>query len=281
MEVVRRIADLRAVRRGWRESGLTVGLIPTMGGLHKGHVSLVRRSQDMVDRTILTVFVNQAQFSASEGFDAYPRDEQADLDLARKVGANLVYAPSQDEIYPPRFATAISIDGLADVLCGASRPGHFDGVALVVAKLLNQSEADAAFFGEKDWQQLQIIRRMAWDLDFPGQIIGCPTERHEDGLAISTRNALLSDSERVIAPALHNALAEAAQRIADGEPTELACAEAQENLLFAGFPSVEYLECRDAISLRLTPSPGVGARIFGAARLGAARLIDNVRVPSR
>ncbi|GMG82218.1 pantoate--beta-alanine ligase [Paralimibaculum aggregatum] len=281
IETVRRVGDLRARVRGWKAEGLRVGLTPTMGALHEGHLSLVARALEATDRVVATIFVNPTQFGAGEDFSTYPRDEARDGALLARAGASLLFAPPVEEMYPPGFATEVRVSGLTDCLCGAARPGHFDGVAQVVTKLLNQAEADAAVFGEKDWQQLAVIRRLARDLDIPTEILGAPILREADGLAMSSRNRYLTAEERAVAPALARALTAAAAEIAGGRAPAEACADAAAALQAAGFRAVDYVDCREADSLAPVQSapPARPARIFGAAHLGRARLIDNLPVP--
>ena len=278
MKIVRTIAELRAAVAEWRREGCRVAVVPTMGGLHDGHLSLVRLGQTRADRVIATLFVNPTQFGANEDLDAYPRDEARDAGLLSGTGCDLLFAPSADEMYPPGFATRVIVDGLTDCLCGATRPGHFDGVAQVVAKLLNQAQADVAVFGEKDWQQLVVVRRMARDLDIPTEIIGAPTVREPDGLAMSSRNRYLSPEERTIAGRLPAILTATAKTIvAGGDPAAL-CTDATRHLQDAGFRAVDYLEVRTAEDLEpvCRYEPVLDARIFVAAHLGKARLIDNM-----
>ncbi len=276
LETVETIADLRRKVADWRAEGLSVGVVPTMGALHAGHLSLITRMLGHADRVITTIFVNPTQFGAGEDLDAYPRDREADTAMIAETGGHLVFAPSVAEIYPEGFATRVEVDGLTDVLCGLSRPGHFDGVTLVVAKLLNMAQADFAIFGEKDWQQLAVIRRMAQDLDINTKILGGPIIRDEFGLALSSRNAYLSADELQVARQFNVVLRKAAYDIAAGGFSPEICAAASQKLLEAGFRKVDYVECRDAVNL--TPIERVGeapARIFGAAHIGRARLIDN------
>lgn len=276
LRTVESIADLRRKVAEWHAAGLTVGLVPTMGALHEGHLSLITRMLGHADRVITTIFVNPTQFGAGEDLDAYPRDREADTAMIAEAGGHLVFAPSVAEIYPEGFATRVEVDGLTDVLCGLSRPGHFDGVTLVVSKLLNMAQADFAIFGEKDWQQLAVIRRMAKDLDIPTKIMGGPIIRDEFGLALSSRNAYLDEAELAVARQLNVVLRKAAYDIAAGGFAPEICAAAAKRLLEAGFRSVDYVECRDAASL--APVERIGetpARIFGAAYVGRARLIDN------
>lgn len=282
MRTVRRIADLRAEVAAWRAAGLRIGLAPTMGALHEGHLSLVARALSSADRVVATIFVNPTQFGPNEDFDSYPRDEGRDAALLTEAGAALLFAPPPEEVYPPGFATEVRVRGLTDCLCGAARPGHFDGVAQVVTKLLNQAQADVAVFGEKDWQQLAVIRRLVRDLDIPTEILGAPTLREADGLAMSSRNRYLTAAERAAAPLLHAAMTRAAEGIAAGIAPAAACEAARAEVLAAGFQAVDYLDCRDAESLALAEAapPAAPARVFAAAHLGRARLIDNIAVPA-
>lgn len=287
MRTVRTVEAMRSAARGWRAAGgATVALVPTMGALHDGHLSLVRLARAHATHVIATIFVNPTQFGAGEDLAAYPRDEARDAAMLAEAGSDLLFAPGVAEMYPPGFATEVRVTGLTDVLCGKVRPGHFDGVAQVVTKYLNQAQADLAIFGEKDWQQLAVIRRLAADLDIPTRILGGPVVREPDGLAMSSRNRYLMPAERAVAPALHAALARAAARIAEGADPGRATAEAAEAIRAAGFRSVDYVEARDAETLALIgpggpgrPDTGRPARVFGAAHLGRARLIDNLPIP--
>jgi len=281
MHIVRTVTDLRAATAPWRQRAEAIALVPTMGALHDGHLSLVARARAEAARVVATIFVNPTQFGPAEDLAAYPRDEARDAAMLRAGGVDVLFAPPVAEMYPAGFATEVRVAGLGDVLCGAARPGHFDGVAQVVAKLLNQAQADLAIFGEKDWQQLAIIRRMAADLDIPTRILGAPTTRAADGLALSSRNRYLSDAERAIAPVLNREITQAAAAIAAGEAPGAACEAARAAILAAGFRAADYVECRDAETLAAvtTPRP-TRARIFAAAQLGRARLIDNVPVPA-
>lgn len=280
MEIVRTVAALRARVTGWRRGGARVALTPTMGALHDGHLSLVGIGRREADRVVATLFVNPTQFGPGEDLSRYPRDEARDAAMLRGAGCDLLFAPDVAEMYPAGFATTVRVAGLTDVLCGAARPGHFDGVAQVVTKLLNQAQADVAIFGEKDWQQLAVIRRLARDLDIPTRILGAPVVREADGLAMSSRNRYLAPAERVAAPALHAALTRAAAAIAAGADPAAACAEAAAAVIAAGFTPPDYLEARTAEGLAAIDrhDPATPARVFAAARLGAARLIDNVAI---
>ena len=281
LTVIRTVADLRTRVRDWRAAGFSVGVVPTMGALHDGHLALVRSALATCDRVIVTLFVNPNQFGPNDDFDAYPRDEVRDQDLVGREGAHVLFAPAALEIYGEDRVTEVHVPGLDRVLEGASRPGHFTGVATIVAKLLNIAQADHAFFGEKDYQQLQLIARMAADLNIPTEINGVETVRDADGLALSSRNVYLNAEERAIAPTLNAILRQVAidfQAGAEGGRLEL---KAREDLARAGFDPVDYVTIVDASTLaqlnaydRVRP-----ARVLAAARLGRARLIDNVPVP--
>lgn len=276
--IVRTLAQLRATVAEWRRDGARVAVVPTMGALHEGHLSLVRAALDGADRVIVTLFVNPKQFNNAADLAAYPRTEEADAAKLAPLGADMLYAPEAGEIYPDRFATTVSVTGVSEGLCGAFRPGHFDGVATVVAKLFLQTGADAAFFGEKDFQQLHVVRRMAGDLDIPITVVGCPTVREADGLALSSRNVRLSPTERQTAATLPAALLAASVRLADGAAVDRTLAEARENILAGGYREVEYLELRSADDLRPLSELDRPARLLVAAWLGQTRLIDNVAV---
>jgi len=267
LPIARTVADLRARIAAWRRAGETVALVPTMGALHAGHLSLVAIARAEARRTVASLFVNPTQFGPNEDLARYPRREAEDAALLADAGADLLYAPTLDAMYPRGFATAVAVKDLTDVLCGPFRPGHFQGVATVVTKLLLQALPDAAVFGEKDWQQLQVIRRLAADLDIPVRIVGAPTVREADGLAMSSRNQHLSEDERRVASTLNRVLRDVAAGGGAGA--------ARQALLAAGFARVDYVEVRDAETLG-EPSAGRPARVFGAAWLGTTRLIDNV-----
>jgi pantoate--beta-alanine ligase len=277
--IVRSVDALREVLRGWRRVGLTLALVPTMGALHGGHLDLVRRAMSLADRTCVTLFVNPTQFGPNEDFGVYPRDEAADAMKLSAVGAHLLFAPPVDVMYPPGAVTRITLPGpLADELEGAFRPGFFEGVATVVGKLLVQAAPDVAVFGEKDYQQLLVVRRMVADLFLPVRIEGAPTVREADGLAMSSRNAYLSPGERRVAPTLNQAIRRVAAAAAAGLDWRAAVAAAVADLTAAGFASVDYLEVRDAASLAPWSGPAAAGRVLVAARLGRTRLIDNVAV---
>ena len=278
LPVVRTVAELRARVRGWRSSGERVGLVPTMGALHQGHLSLVRRAKESAARVVASVFVNPTQFAAGEDFEAYPRDEARDAELLASAGCDLLFAPAVEVMYPQGFSTTVTVSGVSAELEGAARPTHFAGVATVVTKLLVQAEADLAVFGEKDYQQLLVIRRLARDLDIPTEIIGAPTVREPDGLALSSRNAYLSKDERVLAGRLNGVLADLVRALDDGGAVADAEAEAHAALQAAGITEIGYVEARGADDLRrLGPGPLQGpARVLAAIRIGRTRLIDNM-----
>ena len=270
---MRTIAELRASVGAWRAAGETIGLVPTMGALHQGHLALVRASKAQCARTVATIFVNPTQFGPNEDFASYPRDPTRDIGLLETNGADLLYMPDVATMYPHGFATTVSVAQLTETLCGPHRPGHFAGVTTVVAKLLNQAGADAAFFGEKDFQQLAIIRRMVADLDLPVRIVGVPTVREPDGLALSSRNAYLTPEQRRVAPTLHRTIAAIANA-----PSKSAADQAKDRLIHAGFTKVDYVTIADAETLHSVTDFARPARVFAAAWLGRTRLIDNVPV---
>ena len=277
MLTARTVPDLRRLVSAWRRARCSIGVVPTMGALHAGHLSLAAASRGRADRSIVTLFVNPKQFDDATDLARYPRTEESDRKKLAPYGIDLLFAPPPEVMYPAGFATNISVTGITDSLCGADRPGHFDGVATVVSKLLIQTGADFAFFGEKDYQQLATIRRMVRDLDLPVEIVGCPTVRDPDGLALSSRNALLSPEERACAPALHRALNAAAGRLRKGEDTGC-LADAAAGIAAAGFSAVDYVELRDAEDLAPMDRLDRPARLLAAAHLGRARLIDNIPV---
>ncbi|MFC6487102.1 pantoate--beta-alanine ligase [Nitratireductor sp. GCM10026969] len=276
--IVRTVPDLRARVRAWREEGARIAVVPTMGALHEGHLSLVRAALRRADRVIVTLFVNPKQFNSASDLAAYPRTEEEDAAKLAPLGVDILYAPGAEEMYPEGFATTVSVGGVSEGLCGAFRPGHFDGVATVVTKLLLQAGADLAFFGEKDFQQLQVVRRLVRDLDIPVEIVACPTVREEDGLAISSRNVRLSERERQIAPKLAGVLHQAAGRIGAGAAVDRTLADARSAILAAGYERLEYLELRTEDGLAPLSSLDRPARLLAAAWLGEIRLIDNVQV---
>jgi pantoate--beta-alanine ligase len=282
VQVVRAVADLRAGLAPWRAAGERIGLVPTMGALHRGHVALVTAARRECDRVVATIFVNPKQFGPHEDLAAYPRPEEADLAMLTEAGADVAFVPAAAEMYPPNFSTMVQVGDLSDELCGARRPGHFQGVATVVTKLLLQSLPQAAYFGEKDYQQLLIVRRLARDLDIPVEIVGVPTVREPDGLALSSRNAYLSPAERRVAPLLARALREAAA-ILEREPAAVAreSDRARAELVRAGF-AVDYFEVREAETLApVADAAAASARVFAAAYLARTRLIDNIPIGPR
>ncbi len=276
---LRRIAELRAEVARWRSAGASIGLVPTMGALHEGHLELVRQARAGCERVIATIFVNPAQFNRPDDLASYPRDEADDAAKLAVLGVDLLFAPSVEEIYPAGFQTKVSVPGLTDCLCGLTRPGHMGGVATVVAKLLMQSLPDRAYFGEKDYQQLVIVRRMARDLDIPAEIVGVPTVREADGLALSSRNLLLSADQRARAPALYRVLCQLADELRDRRaPAAPALERARAEIIGAGFANPDYLDLRSSDTLEAFDRAEPGARLFAAAWLGQVRLIDNVKV---
>ncbi len=271
------LRDLRATVARWRAAGDTVALVPTMGALHEGHLALVDEARTLAPRVVVSIFVNPTQFGPSEDFARYPRDLATDLARLARVGADAAWTPDVDTMYPPGFATRIDVAGLTDGLCGPLRPGHFSGVATVVTKLLTQVGPDVALFGEKDFQQLRVIQRVAADLDLPVRIRGVPTIREADGLALSSRNRYLTEEERRVAPALHAALTAVAKAAQQGMPVAGPIDEATGRLTQAGF-EVQYLTVCDAQTLAPVERVSGPARVFVAAYLGRTRLIDNIPV---
>jgi len=280
ISTLRTVSELRAQVRAWRDAGLSVGLAPTMGALHSGHMSLVHAALQHCDRVIVTLFVNPTQFGEGEDFSVYPRDEDADRKLAEAEGAHVLFAPSMDEMYPPGAVTEVHVPGLDAILEGAFRPGHFTGVATVVTKLLSMAGADHAFFGEKDYQQLQVIKTLARDLRIPTEIHGVETMREPDGLALSSRNAYLSETERATAAKLNAVLRQVAQDFRGGGLSPELCRTAEARLSELGFGPVDYVAIVDASNLEALGRYGADrpARVLAAAKLGRTRLIDNIAV---
>ena len=279
VEIVRDVASLRARLAEWRRAGETIGLVPTMGALHAGHISLVHEAKKRARRVVMSIFVNPAQFAPSEDFCSYPRSFEADAALFAAAEGDLIFAPSVEAMYGEGFATTISLAGPAAVgLEDRFRPTHFAGVAIIVAKLLNQCRPNVAIFGEKDFQQLKVVTRMARDLDFETKIVGVPTLRDADGLALSSRNVFLSAKARAVAPCLHGALRSCADDINRGVAIETALDTARATLAAAGFVT-DYFEARHAETLGPIAARGEGpVRLLAAARLGKTRLIDNIAV---
>lgn len=278
LKIVRTISDLRAVVAEWRQNGDSIALVPTMGALHEAHMTLMREARKRADRVVTTIFVNPTQFAAHEDLSTYPRREAQDIESLRADGIDLLFAPDVSEVYPEGFATTVTVAGVSEGLCGDHRPGHFAGVATVVTKLLLQTLPDLALFGEKDYQQLQVIRTLARDLDIPVDILGVPTVREPDGLAMSSRNIHLDPGQRALAPRLHQTMMDAAARISAGAEIGPVCEAAKAKLLAAGFGPVEYFEVRDAETLRPALDPKRPRRLLSAAWLGATRLIDNIAI---
>jgi pantoate--beta-alanine ligase len=276
--IVRDVPALRTAVDVWWRAGLSVGLVPTMGALHEGHLSLVRTAKENCDRVVASLFVNPKQFAPNEDFDRYPRDEAGDAKLLASAGCDLLFAPDGAAMYPDGFATSVTVADVSAPLEGAFRPHFFAGVATVVTKLLLQCLPDKAFFGEKDYQQLQVIKRLARDLDIPVEIVGCATVREHDGLAMSSRNAYLSADQRRIAARLNAVLHDTIKEVRGGAAITAAEAEAQRHLLAAGFDKVDYVAVRDADSLAEIADLARPARVLAAAWLGKTRLIDNMAV---
>ena len=276
---VRTVSDLRHSLAPWRKAGERVALVPTMGALHEGHLSLVALAKSKADRVVASIFVNPIQFGPREDFHRYPRDEAGDLAKLEKAGASLVFAPETAEMYPHGFGTRVSVADLTEDLCGASRPNHFDGVATVVTKLLLQCAPDLAVFGEKDYQQLLVIKRLVSDLNIPVEILGGPIVREKDGLALSSRNAYLSPSERKTAPLLYQTIVAVANDLSKGRGADDAAGAGRFKLEAAGF-RVDYVAVRDPETLKPLSGPVQQARVLAAVHLGRTRLIDNVAVPA-
>ena len=277
MQTIRQLDLLRSAIAEFRAEGARIALVPTMGALHAGHMALIEAAKRPGTRVVASIFVNPKQFGPNEDLARYPRKEQADSRMLAAAGCDLLWMPPVEAMYPEGFATNISVSGVSDGLDGAARPGHFDGVATVVAKLFNQVRPDIAWFGEKDFQQLAVIRRMAIDLDVGIEIAGIPTQREDDGLALSSRNAYLAEDERARAVALPRALGIAARDIGKGGDAEAALATARASLAAAGF-ELDYVTLVDAETLVEGGDPARPRRLLAAARMGATRLIDNVAV---
>lgn len=281
MQIIKTISELRAWRKNTYNGNKTLALVPTMGALHAGHLSLVEIAKQHADHVIVTIFVNPTQFGPNEDFDSYPRMVEEDVQKLEPLDVAAVFAPSVSEMYPDGFASNVSVSGLTNCLCGAARPGHFDGVATIVSKLLLQSRADYAVFGEKDWQQLQVIRRVNNDLNIDCNIIGAPIYRDkETGLALSSRNAYLNEDQFKTANTLNITLRAYANKIRSGKDINAAKAVAEDAIIAAGFAKIDYLEYRHAESLEPLSQfdPEVPSRVFVAAKIGDARLIDNMAV---
>lgn len=290
MQIITTLDVLRNSIARMRDGGRALALVPTMGALHEGHLTLVREAKKHADLVAVSIFVNPAQFGKGEDLDAYPRQLALDSAMLEAEGTDLLWAPPVAEIYPEGYSTNISVGGIGEGLCGADRPGHFNGVATVVCKLFHQILPDVALFGEKDWQQLAVIRRMARDLDltrpFAGGIIGVPTVREEDGLALSSRNRYLSDTERAQAAILPAAMKTAIAKLETGATSAPVLAKLSSRLLNGGFAKVDYASLVGADTLAPLSSVSTGvsarpARLLVAARIGGTRLIDNMPVGGR
>ncbi len=278
MKIVRTITELRSCVKSWRKRDQSIGLVPTMGGLHNGHLSLVKHSKCQADKTITSLFVNPSQFAPHEDFVTYPREENADREMLEISGNDLLFAPHISEIYPDGHLTRLDVQGLSQILEGEFRPNFFTGVATVVSKLLLQTLPDVAIFGEKDYQQLCVIQTMVRDLDIPVKIIGAKTIREKDGLAMSSRNLYLTAEERKIAPLLYQVISQVAKNIRDGGQPINQRSWAEAELTKAGFGAVDYVAVRDAQTLDPVSDVSRPARVLAATYLGRTRLIDNVAI---
>lgn len=276
--ILRHLADLRALTSDWKRKGEAIGVVPTMGALHQGHLSLVEAAKANCDRVIVTIFVNPKQFNNPEDLAKYPRTENEDAEKLAPFGVDAIYVPEPEEIYPQGFATTVSVAGLTDVMEGEFRPGHFDGVATVVAKLFLQTQANRAYFGEKDYQQLMIVTRMARDLDIPTEVVGCPTVREPSGLAMSSRNLRLSPEGLDVAAHKNRIMRELAAALNNGAQFDPLALQAETDLLAAGFTQVEYIQLRCAETLEPLTHANRPARLFAAAWADGVRLIDNIPV---
>ncbi|HEU4821286.1 MAG TPA: pantoate--beta-alanine ligase [Qipengyuania sp.] len=285
MQTVMALGVLRTAVEELRACGGSVALVPTMGALHEGHLTLVREAKRRADHVVASIFVNPRQFGPNEDLDAYPRQLARDSELLAAEGVALLWAPERAEVYPEGYATNVGVAGVSEGLCGADRPGHFDGVATVVLKLFSQVRPDMAFFGEKDWQQLAVIRRMARDLDLThpqvDAIYGVAIVREADGLAMSSRNAYLLPEQRAAAAALPAAMRDAIAALSSGAPVSQALGNLHDSLMVGGFDSIDYAELRDGDNLAQLEGPAPGARLFVAARIGGTRLIDNMAIEEK
>ena len=278
LKIVRNIISLRRETARWKVEGLTYAIVPTMGALHDGHMDLVREGFKRADRVLVSIFVNPKQFGVKEDLSRYPRDEEGDVERLNAEGVSLIFAPTPDSIYPQGFSTSVHVEGPAKAgLEDKYRPHFFDGVATIVSKLFIQSGANYAMFGEKDYQQLMVVTRMAKDLDIPIEVVGVETKREEDGLAMSSRNRYLSKIERGHATAIHKNLQQAAEKIRGGVNQQTATRAASRSLTTLGF-KVDYVTARNAETLAVPESPNEPLRLLAAAWLGKTRLIDNIAV---
>ncbi len=278
IEIVRTVEKLRKKIFSWRKKGFSIGLVPTMGALHDGHFSLVQQSISSTDKTITTLFVNPKQFGPNEDLITYPTDEVADISALDSQGVDMIFIPNLEEMYPVDFKTEIIVPGIGEIMEGVYRPGFFIGVATVVAKLLIQSLPDRAFFGEKDLQQLYVIKQMVTDLDIPVEVVGCPIIREQDGLALSSRNIYLSKDERVRAAELYKTLNQIGEKIVKGELISSAIEEGKKRLFNSGFSKVDYIAVCENDNLTEIEYFQSTAYVLCAAWIGRTRLIDNIRV---
>lgn len=276
--ILRSLAELRNKTTEWHRAGEVIGVVPTMGALHEGHLSLAQAAEENCDRVIVTIFVNPKQFNNPEDLANYPRTEHQDAQKLAPYGVDAIYVPDPQEIYPDGFSTTVSVTGLTDMMEGPFRPGHFEGVATVVAKLFLQTQADRAYFGEKDYQQLLVVRRMARDLDIPIEVVGCPTVREPSGLAMSSRNLLLSPEGEKVASRMNEVMRRVADQLAAGKDFAALAQDAKAALLAAGFTEVEYIDLRCAETLKSLPNANKPARLFVTAWADGVRLIDNIPV---
>lgn len=277
-QIVRTVADLRRHVRTWKAAGDLVGVVPTMGALHDGHLSLARRARSECERVITTIFVNPKQFNNPDDLKKYPRTEEADAKLLATVPVDLIFAPQPEEVYPDGYSTNVTVAGVSEPLEGKMRPGHFDGVATVVTKLFGMTMADRGYFGQKDWQQLQVVQKLVADLNVPVTVVGCETIREADGLAMSSRNVRLTPAGRAVAGVLYSAITAAADDIRAGQSDRMAIREAAEKVRAAGFERVEYIELRDAATLLPSDDVHRPRRMLAAAWIDGVRLIDNIPV---
>ena len=276
VQIVRESLALNLALSEWVAEGERIAFVPTMGALHEGHLALVERAKALAERVVVSIFVNPLQFNDPSDLERYPRDEESDLAKLEAAGCDLVWLPGASDLYPEGFATRVSVAGVSERWEGEHRPGHFDGVATVVAKLFGEVVPNVAVFGEKDFQQLAVIRRMAMDLGLCDEIVGVPTVRESDGLALSSRNALLSPDERERAVGLYRALRNARDSILAGQPVAAALAEGRNALLIAGFSRIDYFALVDGATLEPVDRPRPEARLIAAAVMGTTRLIDNL-----
>ncbi|MEP2987990.1 MAG: pantoate--beta-alanine ligase [Parasphingorhabdus sp.] len=278
MQIIRKLGPLRDALDVYRKSDCKMGLVPTMGALHAGHMRLVEVAVEQCDIVVASIFVNPAQFSEGEDLETYPRQEAEDFALLEAAGVELVWAPSLDQIYPENYSTKVNVGGLSEGLDTLTRPDFFEGIATVVTKLFNQIRPHAAYFGEKDFQQLSIIKRLTRDLDFTHEVVGVETVREKDGLALSSRNAYLSEEERSKAAVLPRIMAESARKMAEGGDVVLTLDDAKADLLRFGFHTIDYLEVREAATLEPVEKIVRPSRLFAAAHIGTTRLIDNIAI---